>query len=85
MLLTPALSMHAPPITGNKSWRCSFKTSRLEAILTIGCERDSATERHHNACMCVNETIMQSWFSFNVSSESAWGHKLGDCMCELDL
>lgn len=32
--------MHAPPITGNKSWRRSFKTSRLEAILTIVLERD---------------------------------------------
>lgn len=26
----------------NKSWRHSFKISRLEAILTIECERDGA-------------------------------------------
>lgn len=66
--------MHAPPITGNKSWRRSFKTSRLEAILTIERERDSTLKHHSNDRACVNETIMQSQFSFNVARQNVWGH-----------
>lgn len=76
MFLNASLCMHAPPITGNKSWRRSFKTSRLEAILTIERERDSTLKHHRNDRACVNETIMQSQFSFNVARWYVWGHSI---------